>query len=1341
MLLVCLVVGTFGAFIVAFAAWDAYVTHRSPSWPTVDGVVRKSELYRVGEGIWYRISVEYEAGGRTYACDRLRSSGSDRKVESRAEGDALVERYPVGATVPVSVRPGDPTTATLQPGVGGPMAGTLWAGVFLIVLALLGQRERLVGLARRFRSTWRDEALNLELRRPRGWRGTMPVSETHVASFTRGPAALDLHARASNGNWLPSSATIASGRMEIVQEACRDVRLVRRSKVEKDGLPAVRLEIEATEDGRESEYATFALGHRGFSYDAIVRTRRGAPEGRSAAELLDEFLAGFRLLDPDRSAYDALPHTDARFRSDALDVGFAPSSSRWRSWPNRTRENELVVHGALHAAGCILSFTPVLLPLDDVPMDAVCRGLLMLYGIAWPSPDVRRLAAGGDPESTRRFAMTRTLGENVYEYRLHCVRWGRRAALLVLSAEPGNPALDEVFEEAAAAIEPPTNDAPALEAVDDSLGPHVVVWREVANWLRSSDRHADAERCLARLVDAVPDDRELLSSLLLSFSHRGAFAEGLETYRAYADRFPADLGLRSFEPFFLHRLERREEAIAAYETIVDEGWRDPQDLADYVTALLEADRKDEALRRVRGWTEEGLEDRFRPLLARVHRERGEREEAVRLLRAAAAAAPTDVRVQLDLVNELVHAEELDDALAVLDDLEERQPDVAELHFLRGIASSRRSWLRPALRAFERAVDLDPVNPQYRDWAESTRSQLGQGDHRLIRRPIEALPLAPDDDPPTEHPFRGEDAVCLDRLHSIRFRRGLEWVHTRRVRVRIEHARAVDAHSTFRIPFDPDQVDLYVNELRVVDAEGRTVTQGRLEDWFVRDDENEPAGSKKVAHLPAPGLAPGATLEVTWTERRTGGNERFPYRRLDLYGTDPTLRSVVDVRGDVDDVVLRTVGDVEERRSDGRLRVRAGPTPAVSIEPFTVAPFRWLPTVWIAEPRESWEAVARDCFERIEERFERDPEVEELARSLVADRTDPEEKAAILVGWVRENLTYKSIPFGPRASVPDRPATTLAARIGDCKAHAMLLLHLLRAVDVRCSLALVHTRDDGLEEAPSAWQFDHMIAWCPDLGGGRFVDTVDKGLGPRVPVPEGLAGRMALVVDVDGPGLLRVPTLAGGENALSIEREVAVVDDGALEVTEEIRITGHAASWMRDWFRRNDEDGRRAGMNATISAHAGAIELVRLDARALEPIDDPVAVSLVYRIADAWTSADGRLAGRLPAPWERQYLLPRPVARRRSPFALEFPYSIAVRTTVRGPAGHRLETDAPREAGGDSRFLRWSRHDRREPTRLTFEWALEQRPGRHEAESWPEFVAVTERALDAARPSLVSRPTA
>ncbi len=235
--------------------------------------------------------------------------------------------------------------------------------------------------------------------------------------------------------------------------------------------------------------------------------------------------------------------------------------------------------------------------------------------------------------------------------------------------------------------------------------------------------------------------------------------------------------------------------------------------------------------------------------------------------------------------------------------------------------------------------------------------------------------------------------------------------------------------------------------------------------------------------------------------------------------------------------------------------------------------------------------------------------------------------------------------------------------------------------------------------------------------------------------------MALVVGVDGPGLLRVPTLAGGENALSIEREVAVGDDGSIEVEEEVRLTGHAASWMRNWFRRNDEDGRRAGMSATISPHVGGIELVRLDARALEAVDDPVEISLAYRIADAWSSADGRLVGRLPASWERQYLLPRPVARRRSPFALEFPYSITAKTVVRCGEGRRLESDAPREAGGDSRFLRWSRLDRREPTCLTFEFGLEQRPGRHEAEAWPEFVAVTERAIDAARPALVARPTA
>src|SRR5690606_27395415 len=146
-----------------------------------------------------------------------------------------------------------------------------------------------------------------------------------------------------------------------------------------------------------------------------------------------------------------------------------------------------------------------------------------------------------------------------------------------------------------------------------------------------------------------------------------------------------------------------------------------------------------------------------------------------------------------------------------------------------------------------------------------------------------------------------------------------------------------------------------------------------------------------------------------------------------------------------------------------------------------------------------------------------------------------------------------------------------------KAHSMLLLHLMRGAGLRCELALVHTRDDGLPDAPSGWQFDHMINWCPDLGGGRFVDGVDKGLGPGVAVPAGLAGRMAVVLDATAPEPRRIPAFVGGESGVSIRREVGVEEEGTLRVDEEVRLHGHAASWMRNWLRRKDDAERRAAL--------------------------------------------------------------------------------------------------------------------------------------------------------------------
>jgi hypothetical protein len=114
----------------------------------------------------------------------------------------------------------------------------------------------------------------------------------------------------------------------------------------------------------------------------------------------------------------------------------------------------------------------------------------------------------------------------------------------------------------------------------------------------------------------------------------------------------------------------------------------------------------------------------------------------------------------------------------------------------------------------------------------------------------------------------------------------------------------------------------------------------------------------------------------------------------------------------------------------------------------------------------------------------DPAVAELARTITAGASGPEEKAARLVDWVFRNLT-KSLATNLATA-----SQVLARRAGDCTEHALLFVALARAAGLpaRELSGLVYMGD---ELRRFGWH-----AWAEVELGGRWV-AVDPSWGEHI----------------------------------------------------------------------------------------------------------------------------------------------------------------------------------------------------------------------------------------------------
>ncbi|WP_242588305.1 DUF3592 domain-containing protein [Corallococcus macrosporus] len=92
---------------------------KASSWPTVQGTITRSEVETVrSKGIKYepKLAYTYSVDGQSYEGSKYRFA-TFRSSDS-GYADDVVARAPLGASVPVYYRPGQPLEALLQPGLG-----------------------------------------------------------------------------------------------------------------------------------------------------------------------------------------------------------------------------------------------------------------------------------------------------------------------------------------------------------------------------------------------------------------------------------------------------------------------------------------------------------------------------------------------------------------------------------------------------------------------------------------------------------------------------------------------------------------------------------------------------------------------------------------------------------------------------------------------------------------------------------------------------------------------------------------------------------------------------------------------------------------------------------------------------------------------------------------------------------------------------------------------------------------------------------------------------------------------------------------------------------------------
>jgi len=175
---------------------------------------------------------------------------------------------------------------------------------------------------------------------------------------------------------------------------------------------------------------------------------------------------------------------------------------------------------------------------------------------------------------------------------------------------------------------------------------------------------------------------------------------------------------------------------------------------------------------------------------------------------------------------------------------------------------------------------------------------------------------------------------------------------------------------------------------------------------------------------------------------------------------------------------------------------------------------------------------------------------EKIKSLVADVTDPIEKAKIVYKFVQDKTRYISVQVGIGGWEPISANQVNQVGYGDCKGLTNYTKALLDAVGVTSYFTLVYAQQKrNIVKDFSSMQGNHAILNIPNNGNDIWLECTSQT------VPFGFLGdftddRDVLVITPEGGIIKRTPAYFNEDNLQTIDGSIQLYEDGSVKASLE-----------------------------------------------------------------------------------------------------------------------------------------------------------------------------------------------
>ena len=1131
-----------------------------------------------------------------------------------------------------------------------------------------------------------------------------------------------------------------------LQAAAPSSHVVSEVPLQVRGLNGLLVDTEAQVGVYQIHYRQWYCFTNGFAYQ-LNGFSKSDDQGRVAGEL-EDMLSHFELIDPNRVASYSTGFT-TNFYSPRHGYSVIVTNSAWHAFPDLEKNSPMAEFGISQGDSCLVVVAANLVG-EKISDEALVSAFLATVDIAYPNDNISNekiLAEGG--LQGRQIDFSREVNGIPLHYRFKILQGNGKGYLVAAWTQRRAPDAEPVFVDALERVRflPSTNYTSLLT----SGGQNGKRESETQGFILNQvglyyDKQGDFEQALPffRAAANANDQKSIyIINALNCWQHLDRPKEALAFLGTLQSAMLSLPEVRASQALFESQASMVEQAVTNYARLFATGYRSDAHLATYVNLLAEQQQYDTALATVQNYRKSGDSIDAQLLEAQVDRLKKDMPKAISLLKDLRQQAPFNAKVASTLAETFIAAGQYSEALGITQELLKDKGSSAYYEYLKGRSELGLKWYRESKLSFAEAVKLAPASKDFRSYLDYLNGLLGEGDNTAIMDPIApvALPTLLTNAQAATVPAefaKNYGAYYEKRIIAATFVRGKEFKTTEFMLARMLDASGVTAFSTVEVAFDPLAEQVFVNEIRVMDAEGKLLSTGNSANYYVLDDPSRTTASQmKVLNIPIPGLQPGCQLSVTITRRQQSHLDEFPFRVQSFASTVPTLESIFFLAGDTKGLKYHTSPSIEQQKLPEGLQWRIMNPMVARGEPLQPSAADFLPMLWISDASAQWPAIVTNYLAAISDHLILDPELRSQTQKLVAKLDNSEEKISLLASYVQTNLTYKAIEFGKRARIPNKPADIVRNKYGDCKDHAVLLQQMLIAAGVPAQLALVNHRGPIQKDQPSLDQFDHMIVYVPDDVSGRFLDCTSKGADVAHAIPVGLAGKDALVLDAINPHFVTIPQYPKDASSINDEQHIHLVAQTDMFVEESLTLSGVCAAYMRDYLMQIPESSRRTKLQNLMGMDDADVTDLKVDSLSVPA--EPLRLEFTYSLRKQFRRSDDHLSGVLRAGFARIYLIASPAENRLSPFEITVPFAIEFREIIDAPAGLVAVQPENVDLKLDPRFANGEGRARLEGSGLRLEFKCRLGTGKFQASEYAAYRQTMSQALSFIEREVIFKP--